>query len=154
MANITIEKELRLNQGRFHFLTILEYECHLLLLKLKMNRRRSVLEIINLSVIMMLVNNKAVFKMSVNREELKQLIDFIHEEDTAEVYDFIGYLNMKRERETIDQMDLDLFSKDKELIRQVEKSRDDRANGRIYDEEQGLTYLQNKIKEFESEQNL
>ncbi|WP_373893304.1 hypothetical protein ACUL41_06110 [Virgibacillus natechei] len=92
--------------------------------------------------------------MSVNREELKQLIDFIHEEDAAEVYDFIGYLNMKRERETIDQMDLDLFSKDKELIRQVEKSRDDRANGRIYDEEQGLTYLQNKIKEFESEQNL
>lgn len=49
--------------------------------------------------------------MSVNREELKRLIDFIHEEDTAEVYDFIGYLNMKREREAIDQMDLDLFQR-------------------------------------------
>jgi molybdenum cofactor biosynthesis enzyme MoaA len=92
--------------------------------------------------------------MSVNREELKRLIDFIHEEDAAEVYDFIGYLNMKREREAIDQMNLDHFSEDKELIRQVQKSRDDRTNGRIYDQEQGLKYLQNKIKEFESEQNL
>lgn len=92
--------------------------------------------------------------MSVNREEIKRLIDFIHEEDTVEVYDFIDYLNMKREREAIDKMDLDLFSKDKELIRQVEQSREDRANGRIYDHEQGLKYLQNKIREFESEQNL
>ncbi|MEN1970088.1 hypothetical protein WMZ97_18705 [Lentibacillus sp. N15] len=92
--------------------------------------------------------------MSVNREELKRLIDFIHEEDTAEVYDFIGYLNMKRDREAIDEMELDLFSKDKELIRQVLKSWEDRVNGRIYDQEQGLKYLQNKIKEFEGEQNL
>ncbi len=35
--------------------------------------------------------------MNVNREQLKQLFDFIHEEDAAEVYHFIGYLNMKRE---------------------------------------------------------
>ncbi|GGP16412.1 hypothetical protein [Oceanobacillus neutriphilus] len=92
--------------------------------------------------------------MSVNREELKRLIDFIHEEDTAEVYDFIGYLNMKRERETIEQLDLDLLSKDKELIRQVQKSQEDHTYGRIYNKEQGLRYLQNKISEFESEQNL
>lgn len=92
--------------------------------------------------------------MSVNREELKRLIDNIHEEDAAEVYDFIGYLNMKREREAIDQMNLDLFSEDTEIIRQVQNSRKDRTNGRIYDQEQGLKYLQNKIKEFESEQNL
>lgn len=92
--------------------------------------------------------------MSVNREKLKRLIDSIHEEDAAEVYDFIGYLNMKRERETINQMDLDLFSEDQELIRQVQKSREDRTNGRFYDQKQGLEYLQNKIKEFESEQNL
>ena len=92
--------------------------------------------------------------MSVSREELKQLIDFIHEEDAAEVYDFIGYLNMKREREAIDQFDLDLFTEDKELIRQVQRSQKDRTNGRIYNQEQGLKYLQNKIREFESEQNL
>ncbi|SFE28289.1 hypothetical protein SAMN05216238_1128 [Lentibacillus persicus] len=83
--------------------------------------------------------------MSVNREELKQLIDFIHEDDAPEVYDFIGYLNMKREREAIDQSDLDLFTRDKELIRQVQKSQEDRTSGRIYNQEQGLKYLQNKI---------
>ncbi|WP_255450583.1 hypothetical protein [Alteribacillus sp. YIM 98480] len=33
---------------------------------------------------------------------------------------------MKREREAIDQMDLDLFSEEEELIRQVQKSREDR----------------------------
>ncbi|WP_240377132.1 hypothetical protein [Bacillus piscicola] len=92
--------------------------------------------------------------MSVNREELKRLIDFIHEEDAAEVYDFIGYLNMKREREAIEQIDLDLLSKDKELRRQIQKSREDRTNGRTYDQKHGLKYLQNKIKEFDSEQHL
>lgn len=92
--------------------------------------------------------------MSVNREDLKRLIDFIHEEDAAEVYDFISYLNMKREREAINKDDLSFFSQDKELIRQVQKSREDRTNGRIYDQEQGLKYLQNKIAEFENEQNL
>lgn len=92
--------------------------------------------------------------MRVNREELKRLIDTLHEGDTAEVYDFIGYLNMKRDRKVIDQIDLNLFSEDENLIRQVQKSREGHANGHIYDHEQGLKYLQNKIKEFESEQNL
>lgn len=92
--------------------------------------------------------------MSINREELKLLIDSIHEEDAAEVYDFIGYLNMKRKKETVSQIDFDFFSEDEELIHQVQKSREDRTNGRIYDQKQGLKYLQNKIKEFESEQNL
>jgi hypothetical protein len=92
--------------------------------------------------------------MNVNREDLKQLIDYIHEEDAAEVYDFIGYLNMKRERETMEQSDLYLFAEDEELISQVQKSQEDRTKGRIYNQEQGLKYLQNKIKEFESEQNL
>lgn len=92
--------------------------------------------------------------MNVNRDELKRLIESIHEEDAAEVYDFIGYLNMKREKETLDQIDYKHFSKDKELINQVQKSRKDRTNGLIYDQKQGLRYLQNKIQEFESEQNL
>lgn len=77
-----------------------------------------------------------------------------NEEDAAEIYDFIGYLNMKREREAIDQLDVELLSEDKALIRQIRKSRDDRANGRVYDQKQGLNYLRNKITEFESEQNL
>ncbi|MBB6669991.1 DUF2281 domain-containing protein [Cohnella nanjingensis] len=37
--------------------------------------------------------------MSVNREELKRIIDQIPEQDAVEVADFIGYLNSKRERE-------------------------------------------------------
>jgi hypothetical protein len=36
--------------------------------------------------------------MSVDREQLKRMIDQIPEQDALEVYDFIGYLNMKRER--------------------------------------------------------
>lgn len=89
--------------------------------------------------------------MGVNREDLKRLIDTINEEDAAEIYDFIGYLNMKREREAIDQIDVEFLSEDKELIRQMKKSREDRANGRIYDQKQGLDYLRKKITEFESE---
>lgn len=92
--------------------------------------------------------------MSVNRDDLKRMIDFIHEEDAVEVYDFIGYLNMKREREAIGQMDFELLSEDKELIRQIQKSREDRKNGRIFDEEQGLKYLHSKVEEFEREQNI
>lgn len=92
--------------------------------------------------------------MNVKREELKWLIDFIHEEGVAQVYDFIGYLNVKREREATNQTNLEHLSKDKELIRQVQKSREDRDNRLIYDQEQGLEYLQHKIREFESVQNL
>ncbi|NTZ16342.1 DUF2281 domain-containing protein [Paenibacillus sp. JMULE4] len=39
--------------------------------------------------------------MSMNREELKRMIDRITEQEAAEVLDFIGYLNMKREREAL-----------------------------------------------------
>lgn len=87
--------------------------------------------------------------MKINRDDLQQLIDSIYEEDAAEVYDFIGYLNMKREREAIGQIDFDSFFNDKELINQVQKSREDRTNGLIYDQKQGLKYLQKKTKEFE-----
>jgi hypothetical protein len=33
---------------------------------------------------------------------LKRMIDIIPEQDVVEVLDFIGYLNMKREREALD----------------------------------------------------
>lgn len=92
--------------------------------------------------------------MSVNREELKDLIDSIQEEDAVQVYDFISYLNMKREKATIEQMNLDRLSEDKGIIFQVQQSQKDRTKGRIYEQKQGLDYLQRKIKEFESEQDL
>ncbi|GIP36658.1 hypothetical protein J2TS4_58680 [Paenibacillus sp. J2TS4] len=43
--------------------------------------------------------------MSVNREELKKMIDHITEQDAVEVLDFIGYLNMKREREALNNLE-------------------------------------------------
>ncbi|MFC4600235.1 hypothetical protein [Cohnella hongkongensis] len=39
--------------------------------------------------------------MSINREELKRIIDHIPEQDAIEVADFIGCLNAKREREAL-----------------------------------------------------
>jgi len=91
--------------------------------------------------------------MSVNREEIKRMIDLIPEQDALEVFDFIGYLNMKRERANSRQPDVAL-AEDADLIRQVEHSREDREHGRIYGKEAGLDYLRDKIKDFEHEQNI
>jgi hypothetical protein len=41
---------------------------------------------------MEIVMEKAVYSMSVSREELKRMIDKIPEKDFEEVLDFIGYL--------------------------------------------------------------
>jgi hypothetical protein len=46
-----------------------------------------------------------VQRVSVNRDELKRLIDRIPEQDAVEVLDFIGYLNMKRERDTLKNLE-------------------------------------------------
>ena len=85
--------------------------------------------------------------MSINREELKRMIDQIPEQDALEVYDFIEYLNMKRDKATLNEMEVDYLAKDENLIRQVQKSRDDRKNGHIYSKEQGLEYLRKRFEE-------
>jgi hypothetical protein len=92
--------------------------------------------------------------MSVNREELKRMIDQIPEQDALEVFDFIGHLNMKREKDDLQQSDVALLVDDADLIRQVQQSREDRAHGHIYVQEAGLEYLRNKIKDFEHGQNV
>lgn len=89
--------------------------------------------------------------MSINREELKRMIDQITEQDALEVYDFIGYLNMKRERSALVGS---ILMDDEDLIRQVQASREDRKLGRVFDKEAGLDYLRDKVNEFEREQNL
>lgn len=89
--------------------------------------------------------------MSVNREELKRMIDQISEQDAIEVYDFIGYLNMKRERAA---WEVSMLADDEDLIRQVQASREDRKLGRVFAKEAGLDYLRDKIKAFEHGQNL
>ncbi|RAU91120.1 DUF2281 domain-containing protein [Paenibacillus sp. YN15] len=43
--------------------------------------------------------------MSVNREELKRIIDQIPEQDAIVVADFIGYLNAKREHEALKNLE-------------------------------------------------
>ena len=85
--------------------------------------------------------------LSINREELKRMIDKISEQDALEVYDFIEYLNMKREKAVLNEMDADYLAKDETLIRQVQKSQDDRRNGHIYNKEQGLEYLRKRFEE-------
>lgn len=92
--------------------------------------------------------------MGINREEIKRLIDQIPEQDALQVYDFIGYLNMKRKKATEEQLDLSLLEEDPHLIRQVQDSLEDREQGRIYGREAGLEYLRAKVKEFEHGQNI
>lgn len=82
------------------------------------------------------------------------VVDQIPEQDALEVYDFIGYLNMKREKNNLGQTDVALLEEDVDLIRQVQHSREDRDHGRIYGQEAGLEYLRNKVKEFEHGQNV
>jgi tellurite resistance protein len=79
-----------------------------------------------------------VSDMSVNQEELKRMIDRIPEQDNLQVFDFIGYLSMKRENDDQYQLDFNSLSEDKDIIRQVQKSREDRKNGDIYNQELGL----------------
>nr|WP_246569987.1 hypothetical protein [Lentibacillus saliphilus] len=78
----------------------------------------------------------------------------MHEDDTAEVFDFIGYLKVKREREAINQLDVESFSVDQELIQQVRKSQLERENGEIYDKERGFEYLNSQLEEYERGQDL
>lgn len=84
--------------------------------------------------------------LSVDREELKRMIDQIPEQDALEVYDFIEYLNIKRKKEAINEMEVEYLAKDDGLIRQVQKSREDRRDGRIYSKEQGLEYLRKSFE--------
>ncbi|MBY9079203.1 hypothetical protein KIH86_24585 [Paenibacillus sp. HN-1] len=83
--------------------------------------------------------------MGIDREELKKLIDQIPEQDAVQVYDFIGYLNMKREKVAQELPDLSFLEEDLDLIRQVQQSRENRKRGRIYGKEAGLEYLQAKV---------
>lgn len=92
--------------------------------------------------------------MGINREELKRMIDRIPEQDAVEVYDFVGYLNMKREKETLNQLDVETLSKDEKLIDQIRSSRKDRENNRMYSKESGLEYLRGRVEEFERGKSL
>lgn len=85
--------------------------------------------------------------MRVSREELKRMIDQIPEQDVLEVYDFIEFLTFKRGEQALHEQEIEYLAKDEEVVRQVQKSREDRRNGRIYSKEQGLKYLRRRFKE-------
>lgn len=89
--------------------------------------------------------------MSVNREEIKRLIDRISEKDAKKVLDFLEKLGSKIENQAFSPSEL---SEGKALIDQISASRKDRENGRIYNQEEGLKILQEKVEEFERKQNL
>lgn len=57
-------------------------------------------------------------------------------------------------RETIKQTNSDHLSNEKEIIYQVHRSRENRTSRRIYNQKEGLDYLQRKIKKSEIEQEL
>lgn len=54
----------------------------------------------------------------------------------------------------VSSLDVSTLSVDPDLIRQVQHSREDREQGRVYGREGGLEYLQAKVKEFEHGQNI
>ncbi|MNN87582.1 hypothetical protein D3C81_2051560 [compost metagenome] len=54
-------------------------------------------------------------------------------------------VNMKREKNAQEQLDLSFLEEDLDLIQQVQQSREDRKQGRIYGKEAGLEYLQAKV---------
>lgn len=56
--------------------------------------------------------------------------------------------------EDVQGIDVKVLSEDKDLIRQVQKSREERQAGLFYDQQTGLDYLRLKIEEFERGQNL
>jgi hypothetical protein len=43
--------------------------------------------------------------LSINKDELRKLIETIPEQDAAEVLDFIGYLKMKRDRDSFHELE-------------------------------------------------
>lgn len=76
--------------------------------------------------------------MVIDREELKRLIDQIPKQDVLQVYDFIGYLNTKREKDDVSSLDISALSEDPDFIRQVQHSREDHEQGRVMEEKSGL----------------
>lgn len=52
----------------------------------------------------------------------------------------------------IEQMNLNHLFWDEEIFYQVQESRKDRTNGRVYDKKQGLDYLQKKSRRLKMKQ--
>jgi len=61
---------------------------------------------------------------------------------------------MKQQNKSCGQLDIETLAQDQDLVRQIQKSRADRRNGRMYNKEQGLAYLRSQVDAFECGWNL
>lgn len=89
----------------------------------------------------------------------KLLEKFKHKE-ILEISDLVQVIkdefnvNVWLEEENEGSLDIESLAEDANLIHQIEHSRNDRKSGRVYEHQEGLEYLREKIKEFERGQNL
>jgi ribosomal protein L7/L12 len=89
-----------------------------------------------------------------------QLLDKFKHKDMLEISDLVQVIkdefdvNVWIEEKNVDSFDIEYLAEDTNLFHQINKSRDDRKSGRVYDHQAGLEYLCNRIKEFEGGQNV
>ena len=89
----------------------------------------------------------------------EQLFDKFKNKDRLQLSDFVQWIEDEFEvnlvvEEPMDDADVRGLAEDKDVIRQIKASREDRKAGRILNQENGLDYLRDRIQEFEREQNL
>lgn len=53
------------------------------------------------------------------------------------------------EEQSVDSLDIEPLAEDADLFHQIQQSRDERKHGRVFDQQTGLDYLREKVKEFE-----
>ncbi|MGG3963070.1 hypothetical protein [Heyndrickxia faecalis] len=63
------------------------------------------------------------------------------------VYDFIEFSTLKRGEQALNEKEVEYLAKDEKLVLQVQQSREDHRNGRIYNKQQGLKYLRRRFIE-------
>lgn len=89
-----------------------------------------------------------------------QLFDKFKHKEILEVSDLIQVLkdefnvNVWIEEHNTEGLDMRALAEDTNLSHQIEQSRNDRKNGRVYDHQAGIEYLREKIEEFERGQNV
>ncbi|KKM09860.1 hypothetical protein SY88_16875 [Clostridiales bacterium PH28_bin88] len=81
------------------------------------------------------------------REKIKSEVDHLPEKKLERV---LGYLQaIKHNDEGTEEIDVEALAQDGDLIRQVEESRKQKAEGFGLSGQEGLTFLRQRIKEYE-----
>jgi len=91
---------------------------------------------------------------------IDQLFDRFKHKEMLEMSDLIQVLkdefnvNVWIEENNADGIDIKALAEDANLLHQIEQSRDDYKSDRVYGHQAELSYLREKIEEFEREQNI